>query len=93
MQKLFGADDLLVSMKKFDADVRAHGLTPLEVALRWIVYHSALTDKDGVILGASKVSQIEEAIGFIRRGPLPEVFLEIAERLWQGLEGSRKDVI
>ncbi|KUI53260.1 Aflatoxin B1 aldehyde reductase member 2 [Cytospora mali] len=43
---------------RFDAAVKAEGLTPTEVALRWVGYHSALGDGDAIILGASKTAQI-----------------------------------
>jgi aflatoxin B1 aldehyde reductase len=34
------------------------GITPIEAALRWSMYHSALREGDGIILGASRESQI-----------------------------------
>lgn len=37
-----------------------HGLRLTEVALRWCQHHSVLTPNDGVILGASSVSQLQQ---------------------------------
>ena len=54
-QKLFGAKVLHSAMKKFTEEMKLYSVTPIEVALRWIIYHSALGDEDGVIIGASKV--------------------------------------
>ncbi|KIJ44110.1 hypothetical protein M422DRAFT_47589 [Sphaerobolus stellatus SS14] len=39
-----------------------HGLRLTEIALRWCQHHSLLTPEDGVILGASSVSQLEQNI-------------------------------
>ncbi|TVY53696.1 Oxidoreductase sirO [Lachnellula suecica] len=49
---------------------RESGMPIYEAALRWIVYHSALGEDDGVILGASKISQLKSNLGSIEKGPL-----------------------
>ncbi|KAF7927130.1 hypothetical protein BELL_0588g00080 [Botrytis elliptica] len=41
------------TMKEFIALLQPYDITPSEAALRWIYYHSALQEGDGVILGAS----------------------------------------
>lgn len=90
--KVFGAKDLHAAMRTFDEAVRVHGLTPLEVAVRWIAHHSALRDEDGVVLGASKVGQVVETVGMIKKGPLSGDVVELAEKLWKDVEGSRGDI-
>jgi aflatoxin B1 aldehyde reductase len=92
-QKLFGADDLLNAMTTFDAEAKAKNLTTIEIAIRWIIYHSALRDEDGVILGASKAAQISEVVTMINKGPLPEEVLKITERLWLAVMGTRREII
>ena len=93
MQKLFGAEDLHSAMKQFDAEVKSHHLTPIEVAVRWIAHHSALKEQDGIIFGASKTAQIRETVSMIEKGPLVKEVLEIAENLWKGVETSRNGII
>jgi aflatoxin B1 aldehyde reductase len=93
MSKLFGAEELHVGVRKFDAAVREHGLSSAEVAVRWLAHHSALGDEDGIILGASSVEQIVETVGFIKKGPLGEEVVAIAEQLWDGVKGVRGEVI
>lgn len=55
---------------------QAHGVPLLEVALRWLVHHSALRMKDGgrdgVILGVSSKEQLEQNLDALEKGPLPE---------------------
>ncbi|KAH8805392.1 putative oxidoreductase [Xylogone sp. PMI_703] len=93
VQRAFGADDLRDVMKKFDTAVRAHGLTPTEVAFRWVAHHSALRDEDGIILGASKTTQIVETVSLIEKGPLPTSLLTIAEGVWDSVKGTRGKLI
>lgn len=38
-----------------------HGLTLAEVALRWVQHHSALSETDGVIIGASSLAHVRDA--------------------------------
>ncbi|RWA12872.1 hypothetical protein EKO27_g2257 [Xylaria grammica] len=93
IQKMYGSQDVLDAVKKFDTETRALGLTPLEVAVRWIFHHSKLTDDDCVLLGASKVEQIVENVAFIRKGPLPDNVLPLVEELWDGVKETRGEVI
>ncbi|KAL8848223.1 MAG: hypothetical protein Q9221_006741 [Calogaya cf. arnoldii] len=92
-QGMFGAEDLRASTKQFDSKLKAHGISPVEVAIRWIAHHSALGDGDGIIIGASKVEQIRQTVGMIKDGPLPGDVLEIAEGLWQAVNESRSEII
>ena len=80
-------------MRKFDTDARAYGLAPVEIAIRWIAYHSSLNEQDGVILGASTNDQIRETVGMIKKGPLPGEALESVEHLWDAVKDSRGGII
>ncbi|KAK8115576.1 hypothetical protein PG984_012078 [Apiospora sp. TS-2023a] len=89
VRKHFGDEDLTSAMKKFDAAVKAQGLTPAEVALRWLAHHSSLEDDDGVIIGASKLQQVIDTVGLIRKGPLPNSLIPLVEELWSGVKEKR----
>lgn len=60
------------AMEKLRRLTEDHGLSMEEASLRWIFYHSALTEHDSVITGASKVSQIASTAAMITAGNLPE---------------------
>ena len=60
------------AMEKLRQITEDHGLSMEEASTRWIFYHSALTEHDGVIIGASKVSQIASTAAMIAAGKLPE---------------------
>jgi len=66
-----------------------HGLRLTEVALRWLQHHSVLTEKDGVILGASSAHQLEQNCADSEKGPLPE---EVVQALDEAAKITLKDV-
>lgn len=92
-QRLFSAEDLHAAMSDFNEEAKTHGLKPGEIAIRWIMHHSALGDGDGVILGASKTEQVQETVAMIRKGPLPKPVVQIVEELWQKVAVSRGEIL
>ncbi|EME81971.1 uncharacterized protein MYCFIDRAFT_120395, partial [Pseudocercospora fijiensis CIRAD86] len=61
---------------KLDAIAKDTGISPDELGLRWLLHHSALQDGDVLILGASKVYQIEDSLAKLQKGPLDEATVE-----------------
>jgi aflatoxin B1 aldehyde reductase len=55
-----------------------------EAALRWLTYHSKLAQakKDGIIIGASKIEQLEQNIESTKKGQLSEKIAELFEDIW-----------
>ncbi|OKL55509.1 hypothetical protein UA08_09256 [Talaromyces atroroseus] len=92
-QKLFEAAELLDAMKTFDTKVKACGLSSLDVAIRWIAHHSALSNDDGIILGASKTPQISEMVEMARKGSLPAKVLDLTEELWDAVKEIQGQII
>ena len=68
---------------KLQEAIKPMGLTPPEVAMRWLVYHSALSRGDGVIVGGSKLEQIEGNLRDVGKGPLPESIVKVVEEAWE----------
>ena len=93
MQKMFSGDQLMAAMKEFDAAVKERGLTSVEVALRWLMHHAALTEDDGVILGASHIQQIHDTVAMCRKGPLRDDILALAEELWYNVKELRGEIL
>ncbi|KAK3331838.1 NADP-dependent oxidoreductase domain-containing protein [Cercophora scortea] len=64
-----------------------HGLTAVEVALRWMVHHSALNIKDGgndgVIIGISRLEHLESNLDDLEKGPLPAAVVEALDYAWK----------
>ncbi|GAW23396.1 hypothetical protein ANO14919_129550 [Xylariales sp. No.14919] len=62
----------------------AAGIPPLEVALRWLVHHSALrADVDGVVLGFSSLAQLTENLDAVAKGPLAPDVLDALDAAWR----------
>ncbi|BCS18608.1 aldo/keto reductase family protein [Aspergillus puulaauensis] len=62
-----------------------HGLSMVEVALRWCVHHSALkllNGTDGVIVGFSSVDQLKGNLDDLDKGPLPGDVVEALDQAW-----------
>lgn len=66
--------------------LQPHGLSNIEAALRWIAHHSALSDNDAVILGASKPAYIKQNVDAINQGPLPDAVVAAIDAIWDVLQ-------
>lgn len=65
-----------------------------EVSLRWIVHHSALGEDDVLILGASRITQLEQSLESIKKGPLDEKLAQELNSLWTpDLQKATFDII
>ncbi|OJJ49949.1 hypothetical protein ASPZODRAFT_59043 [Penicilliopsis zonata CBS 506.65] len=74
------------ALRVIEPAIEKHGLTMAETALRWIHHHSALNMKDGgrdgVLLGVSSYTQLQENLRDIEKGPLPEEIVEALDQAW-----------
>lgn len=93
VQRIFKGEELHQAMKKFDTETKAHGVSSMEVAIRWAAHHSALGDEDAIILGASKEAQLVESVSLIRKGPLPSPVLALVEELWATVQETRGNIL
>jgi aflatoxin B1 aldehyde reductase len=78
-------DSTFKAMQLIEGAVEKHGLTMIETALRWTVHHSALkvTDgNDGIIIGVSSCSQLDDNLTNLEKGPLPEDLVKTLDEAW-----------
>ena len=56
-----------------------------EAAYRWLAFNSSLkTEKgDAIIIGASKITQMQQNIDALEKGPLPEPILNAMSSAWE----------
>lgn len=63
-----------------------HGLTLLEIALRWVMHHSALNvaedGGDGIIIGVSSKEQLESNLRDLEKGPLDDEVVKVLDEAW-----------
>ncbi len=62
----------------------AAGRSMVSLALNWLLHH---TPVDGVILGASRLEQLEENLRALEDGALPAEAIQACDRVWEGLRG------
>lgn len=63
---------------------RAAGRSPVSLALSWLLNH---TSADCVILGASRLEQLEENLRALNDGPLPADTVTACDQVWAKLRG------
>lgn len=56
----------------------------VEAVYRWLGYHSNLDSSrgDAIIIGASRLSQLEQNLAAVDKGPLPDEIAEAFEKAW-----------
>lgn len=81
---LYSKPSLLSALERWEAIAKDAGVSRAALAYRWVTYHSALNKEagDGIILGASRPSQLEETLLSIEEGPLPEATAKAIEEWW-----------
>lgn len=73
------------ALRLIEPVAQKHNVTLLEVALRWVVHHSALRIKngrDGVVIGASSFAQLEGNLNDLEKGPLPDEVVKVLDEAW-----------
>ncbi len=51
---------------------------------RWLQYHSALDEGDGILIGASSVSQLQQNLEALsNHGPLPDLVVQAFTAAWE----------
>ena len=63
---------------------REAGRSLVSLALNWLLHHTAA---DCIILGASRLAQLEENLQAAGEGPLPPETVAACDRVWAGLRG------
>ena len=84
---------LIRAAERVSEAAEAAGLSGHAVALRWTVYHSALSARygDAVILGASSAGQLERNLEAVEAGPLDEDLAHLINSVWLEDEEVRKE--
>ncbi|KAI9148892.1 aflatoxin B1 aldehyde reductase member 2 [Paramyrothecium foliicola] len=72
---------------------KKHNIPLIEVGLRWCIHHSKLRPRsrggnDGLIIGISSYSQLEQNIEACEKGPLPDEVVETLDRAWDRARGD-----
>ncbi|KAL8869940.1 MAG: hypothetical protein Q9174_003896, partial [Haloplaca sp. 1 TL-2023] len=85
---LYGKEALYDALDAWEEIAKDAGVTKAALAYRWVVYHSALGEGDGVIVGARHVGQLEETLEAIDAGPLEKGVAERVNKWWESVKGA-----
>ncbi|KAL6864578.1 NADP-dependent oxidoreductase domain-containing protein [Trichoderma novae-zelandiae] len=83
--KLYNRPKVLEALDKWSETAAAAGIPKAEMAYRWVAYHSALKEHlgDAIVLGASKISQLQQTVDGLDNGPLPEDVVKKIDDIWE----------
>ena len=87
----YGSSDALTNAIAHVQEVAAkNGLNGHEVALRWVMHHSALDAEkgDAMIVGASSPKQLDETLKACAAGPLPEEVAAAVNGVWANAKAT-----
>jgi aryl-alcohol dehydrogenase-like predicted oxidoreductase len=81
---MYNKPSLIAALKEWGSIAESAGITKIELAYRWVAYHSALTPMagDGLILGASRPSQLRDTLTVLEKGPLDHGVAARASKIW-----------
>lgn len=80
------SDSVLAAVEAFAAVAEDAGIPQAELALRWVAGAAGI---DSLLLGASRVSQLEANIAAIAKGPLPADVLSAVDDATASVRGSQ----
>ena len=82
---LYGKESMYQALDEWGEIAKDAGISKAALSYRWIAYHSALKKEhgDGIIIGASRVSQLEETLKAIEAGPLDVNVAKRASDIWE----------
>ncbi len=72
------------AVDKLQAIAGQAGRSMIDVAINWLLFHTA---SDCVILGASKIEQLEQTLDVFGKGPLDDATLAALDQVWRDLRG------
>lgn len=73
-------------LRKFHKLSEETGVSKGGLAGRWVRWHSMLGKEDSLIIGASSVSQLEDMVEELEKGPLEKQVVERIEEMWEGVK-------
>ncbi|KAH7308589.1 NADP-dependent oxidoreductase domain-containing protein [Stachybotrys elegans] len=91
LHQSYNKPELLEYLDKFNDLATEAGVSKVELAYRWVRWHSALRDGDTLILGASNAKQLEETVRQLGKGPLEDWIVERLATMWKSISAHAND--
>ncbi|KAH8811554.1 NADP-dependent oxidoreductase domain-containing protein [Xylogone sp. PMI_703] len=84
---LYAKESLLTALEEYTKIAADAGISKAALAYRWLTFHSNIkAESDGVIVGASKSSQLEETLKAINDGPLDAGIAQRVDAIWASVK-------
>ncbi|RFU77872.1 alcohol dehydrogenase [Trichoderma arundinaceum] len=82
---LYNKPSFLKALEIWSEVSNSSGIPKAELAYRWVAYHSILKENlgDGIVLGASRITQLQQTVAGLNNGPLPESVVKTIDDVWQ----------
>ena len=89
-QKRYWKKSFFDAVEIIKSAAEKHGFTSIEATYRWLAYHSMLNGDrgDAILIGASKLSHLQQNIETLKAGPLPEDVIQAFEQAWNITKGD-----
>jgi aflatoxin B1 aldehyde reductase len=88
----FYTDENFQATKLIQSACEKEGIPLLEATYRWLLRHSALSETDGLLLGASSLQQLDQnldaCLAGMEKGPLSDNILKAFDDAWRITEAS-----
>jgi aryl-alcohol dehydrogenase-like predicted oxidoreductase len=84
--KRYWSDENFAAVEKLTAIAEEHGISILELAMKWCVRRPAVTS---IISGVSRLSQLEQNVASIEGAALGEDVLAACDEVWKSPAGTR----
>lgn len=83
-QKRYWKDSYFEAIDRIKEVCAEYDINIVEAVYRWLAYHSMLNAGrgDGIIIGASRLSQLEQNIVTVEKGPLPDEIVNMINDAW-----------
>lgn len=77
-------DSYFHSIEKIKQVCAEYNISIAEASYRWLAFHSMLDEKrgDGIIVGASRLEQLQQNMAALAAGELPEAVVSAFEQAW-----------
>lgn len=72
------------AVERLQAIAQEAGRSLISLSLNWLMHH---TPTDCVVLGASKLEQLQQNLAVLEDGPLPPKVVEACDEVWSDLRG------
>jgi aflatoxin B1 aldehyde reductase len=85
---MYGKPAYLDALSEWANIAEVVGCTRADLAYRWVTYNSLLNPElgDGIIIGASNLTQMEQTLEGLKAGPLNEDACKMIDYLWEAIE-------